>query len=381
MKRVERRGALESTSASQHALLAHRSSISHHSQPSFAHSPHSPHPQHAPSTHAHSHSSHVHTHALPRPHAQDAVPAHHTDHGNRARAASRQDTLIIDARDRDQDRDREQVPQPVHERTSYYRDAESDRDSRADSRRSLSPVPPRYRDHREPLTVDSVTRDRRAGHYADEHDSPDRSRVQPQQSSTLQLHPGSGSHRRPPTPPYITSISSHDQFANGTHARPALSATRSAPRQGSRDSTEEFLDGDGDEDGDEEDGDVDSVIAHAADASKLLSRAHANGVALPRVATLDERSSSSRWNLANSHSRHEREREMSRAENHSRDQDQDELDSDMDGDVEVDASASLSHSGSRPRSADGAKDDEADGGADADVDIMDAVDAAMKTED
>ena len=226
-------------------------------------------------------------------------------------------------------------------------------------------------------------RDRRSGHYADEHQSPNQSRAQP---STLQLHPNASSHRRPPTPPYITSISTHDQYSpNGvvppsTHARPALSATRSAPRQDSRASTEDFVDGDGDEEAEDDDIDVDSEFARAAGASKPSSRSYANGVNLPRVATLDDRPSSSRWHHTNTSARHERDR----VESLSRDQDQDELDSDMDGDAELDAPGAGSHPASRPRSTDGyrsTKVEGADGDGDADTDIMDAVDATMKTED
>lgn len=335
MKRAERRGALESASASQHALLMHRSSISHQVQP------YSPHP-----------ASVSHFHTAPRIHAQDTIPVHAQDHVNRGRAASRQDTLVIDAHGH--------VPQHSTERVYYHdRDVESDRDSRAESRRSASTS--RYRDHR-PLSPpdSSVSRDHRSNHYTDEHQSPSTAREHAQHS-TLQLHPSTVSNRRPPTPPYITSISTHEQqladsnssLNSRSHTRPTLSVARSAPRQNSRASTEELVDGDGDDDGDgdEDNLDVDPGFTRGRGSGRLPSRSYRNGTNIPRVATLDDRSTSSRWSNTVG-SAHHLERGSSRIDNQSRDQDQDELDSDMDGDVELDASPIDSGPASRPRSVD-----------------------------
>lgn len=199
--------------------------------------------------------------------AQAAASVHHTNslsaatslsgHPNRPSPPQRQDTIIAEESQRsDRDRGGTQMLSPQSTRHSHS--GHSGHHARQSDSRSRSPVP-------------------------------DISRGHPQGSSSA-APPSNGSnrpasHRRPPTPPYITSLSSRDQERTGYPN--STGATNGAPRGGSgsrssslgdeHDDLLALAEGDGDGDGDGERDEIDADVDGDLDVDAEIARTLPSG--------------------------------------------------------------------------------------------------------
>ncbi|KAH8114062.1 hypothetical protein DFH11DRAFT_246195 [Phellopilus nigrolimitatus] len=179
MKRVKRCGTMDSVSASQQAqMIAHRSS-----HPALVHSQ---------SQNALAHSS---------------GQSQHVSVG-RAHATARQDTLLVDHHTgRTQTQSQMLSPRPV----SHCREHDRDQENRGGSSRSHSGLPV--------SASASAVASRRLHPAESAHLS--QGQTYPSASANMNTSGlgGQNAHRRLPTPPYINSISTREQYANGSSSR------------------------------------------------------------------------------------------------------------------------------------------------------------------
>ncbi|KAH8101057.1 hypothetical protein DFH11DRAFT_637230 [Phellopilus nigrolimitatus] len=179
MERIERHSTLDSVSASQQAqMIAHRSS-----HPTLAHSQFQ-------TTLAHSVGQSQHASVC------------------RARARTRQDTPLVDHHTR---RTQSQAQMLSPRPASHYREHERDQERRTDSIRSRSSSP-----------VSAYASAATSGrmHPAE---SAHLNQGQTYSSAATKMKASGlasqNAHRRPQTPPYINSISTREQYANGSSSR------------------------------------------------------------------------------------------------------------------------------------------------------------------